>query len=129
MKSLRIISIILVVAFALSSIQIFAFAEDGMCSHKENTVTVEFHNEVSENVKEKVIAHFNGDLEPQGSSRGLTCSLFGHKIETGTSSTITHKVKSTAPRCLKETYQYEVCSRCDEYSQYTLLYGEYIYCC
>lgn len=130
MKILRLISFFLVVVFALSSIQMIAFAEtESDCSHSDDVVTVEFLNEISDSSKEKIIAHFNGKEKTAVQSRGLTCTLFGHKIETGTVSTITHKVKTTAPRCLKETFDYEICSRCDEYSEYTLIGSQYINCC
>lgn len=122
----KIVSGILVLAFAFCSFQTIAFAENDVDTHEN--ITIEFHNEISDEAREKVIAHFHGEDETKLSARGLTCTLFGHKLETGTTTTVTHKVSSTAPRCLRETFDYEICSRCD-YSDYTLIGSVYIYCC
>lgn len=130
MKISKIISVVTVVIMLLSTMQIFAFGEtcaEG-CTHDHDEVEVIFYNDVSEETAAKVIAHFNGENAPDASTYGLTCTLFGHKLEYGTTSAITHKVSSTAPRCLKETFDYEVCTRCD-YSNYELLGSEYIFCC
>ncbi|MBQ8015862.1 MAG: hypothetical protein IJ264_06740, partial [Clostridia bacterium] len=61
-------------------------------------------------------------------SYGLTCTLFGHKLESSVITTITHKAKATDPRCLEETYDTEACTRCD-YANATLICSEYISCC
>lgn len=129
MKKSRIISFVLAVALILSSAQIFAFADstsDG-CAHAENEVVYIFNEDVSDEIKEKVIASINGEEGAQ--PRGIICNLFGHDIETGTTIAITHKAKATAPRCLEKTYRYEACTRCDDYSTTTLLSSQYIYCC
>lgn len=123
----KTISCFLALAFAICSFQTIAFAENKIEETAEN-ITIEFHNEVSDEVKERINAHFHGEDDGVASTRGLTCSIFGHKLETGSTSVVTHKVRSSAPRCLRETFNYEICSRCD-YSKYTLLYSEYIYCC
>ncbi len=122
----KIVSGILVLIFSFCSFQTIAFAENDVDTHEN--ITIEFHNEISDEAREKVIAHFYGEDETKFSARGLTCTLFGHKLETGTTSVVTHKVSSTAPRCLRETFDYEICSRCD-YSDYTLIGSVYIYCC
>lgn len=121
----KFVSCILVLVFAFCSFQTIAFAENDVDTHKN--ITIEFHNEISDNARDRVIAHFHGE-EDMIAARGITCTLFGHKLETGSTSVVTHKVNSSAPRCLRETYNYEICSRCD-YSEYTFLYSEYIYCC
>jgi hypothetical protein len=121
----KIVSGILVLIFSFCSFQTIAFAENDVDTHEN--ITIEFHNKISDEAREKVIAHFHGE-EDMIAARGITCTLFGHKLETGSTSVVTHKVNSSAPRCLRETYNYEICSRCD-YSEYTFLYSEYIYCC
>lgn len=78
-------------------------------------------------IQERIIADLTGE-DDGAAAYGLTCTLFGHKLETGTTTTVTHKVNSTSPRCLQKTYSYEICSRCD-YSEYTLLSSKYISCC
>ena len=130
MKISKIISVIAVVIMLLTSMQIFAFGEtctDG-CNHHDHEVEVVFYDDVSEETAAKIISHFNGENAPDASTYGLTCTLFGHKLDYGTTSAITHKVNATSPRCLKETFNYEICTRCD-YSKYTLLGSEYIVCC
>jgi len=54
--------------------------------------------------------------------------LFGHKKESGTVSVITHRARPSAPRCLREVFQYEICTRCD-YSKYDRMSFGYIFCC
>lgn len=129
MKKSRIISFVLVVALILSSAQIFAFADSASdnCAHTENEVVYIFNEDVSNEIKEKVIASINGEEDAQ--SRGIICSLLGHDIETGTTTAITHKARATAPRCLEKVYDYEACKRCDDYSTTTLISSRYIYCC
>jgi hypothetical protein len=130
MKFSKIIATVIAVLLMVCPLEMVAFAtSEHECGHCENEITFNFHNDVSSETMEKVIAHFNGEENNIAQARGLTCTLFGHKLETGTTDTITHKVRSSAPRCLLETYSYEVCTRCDEYSEYTLLYSEYINCC
>ncbi len=121
----KFISFVLATVFAVCSFQTIAFAESNT-DDCEN-ITIEFHNEVSDKTKERIVAHFHGENENAISSRGITCTLFGHKLDTGTTSVVTHNVRSSAPRCLRETFDYEICTRCD-YSEYTLIGSEYIYC-
>lgn len=127
MKFSKIIAILLALIMLLSCSQLVAFAQTSETYESDN-ITIIFHNEVSETTKEKIITNFTGTISETVESKGLTCSLFGHDLESGTTSTITHKAKSTAPRCLMETYQYQSCSRCDYYES-TFLGSEYIYCC
>ncbi len=130
MKMLKIISSFLVIILILCSLQTISFAEtESKCEHMDGEVTVEFFDEISDFSKEKIIAHFNGKDMSGIETRGLICTLFGHKIETGTTSTITHKARTSSPRCLKETFTYEVCSRCEDYAEYNRISYEYIVCC
>lgn len=133
MKHNRIISIFLFFLFIFLSTQNVAFAEDKssenvVTSYHDDMITIHFHNETSTETQEKIIAHFKGTETFSIEPKGITCTLLGHNIETGTTTTITHKAKATAPRCLSETFDYEVCSRCD-YSEYTLISSRYVYCC
>lgn len=127
MKKSRIIALIMAIALILSSAQIFAFA-GAAHEHEDGEITVIFNSEVSPEVEERVIAHFHGDELPVAGARGLTCTLFGHKLDTGTTYVVTHKARATAPRCLQDTVAYEICTRCD-YAEYTTLSSVYIYCC
>ena len=124
----KIISLILSLCFILSLGVIPASAEEAV---ENNDVTIIIHNEnISEETKEKLIA-FYSDPESHNDTAatyGLTCTLFGHKLESTTTSVITHKVRTTVPRCQKKTYNYEACTRCD-YENSTLYSTTYIDCC
>ena len=89
------------------------------------------NGEVSEETKAKIERYFaSGEpaTDDTSSTYGLTCTLLGHKLESRSVSTITHKVRTTSPRCVKKTYLYQACTRCD-YETSTLADTEYIVCC
>lgn len=127
----KIIALILVFVFAFSTMSITACAEES----KENTVTVTvngvefvFDANTTEDFRNKFIAHYFSHNDENAATYGLTCTLLGHKLESSIARTITHKARATAPRCLQETYNIEVCTRCD-YTNSTLLSRAYISCC
>lgn len=103
-------------------------------SAKEATnhdVEIIIMDEVSEETKTKIERYF-ATGEPASddavSTYGITCTLLGHKLENTAVTTITHKVRTTSPRCVKKTYAYSACTRCD-YETSTLVGTEYIVCC
>ena len=126
----KIIALILVVVSLFSVMSISVYAED----NAETTVTVTvnetvfiFDADTSEDFRNKFIAHYFSH-DDGAAAYGLTCTLFGHKIESSVVTAITHKAKATSPRCLKETYNVETCSRCD-YTNKTMISSAYIVCC
>ena len=124
----KVISIILSLCFILSLGVIPASAEEAV---KTSDVTIIIHNEdISEETKEKLIAFYSNPEthDDTASTYGLTCTLFGHKLESSMTTVITHKVRTTAPRCQEKRYNYESCTRCD-YENSTLIGTTYIYCC
>lgn len=129
----KILAIILAIASAFSLVTFSASAEDV----DENTVVITrgdtdfiFEAGVSEDLMNSFIYAVETEHEncEDTATYGLMCTLFGHKLETSSASTITHEVRTTAPRCLKKTYNIETCSRCD-YSSSTLISSVYISCC
>jgi len=127
----KIIALILVVVSVFFIMSISAYAENTA----ENTVTVTvnetvfvFDTDTTEDFRNKAIAHYFNHDDDGAATYGLTCTLFGHKIESSVVSVITHKAKATSPRCLQERYNTETCSRCD-YTNATLLSSSYIVCC
>lgn len=96
-----------------------------------NDVEIIIMDEVSEETKTKIERYF-ATGEPASddavSTYGITCTLLGHKLENSSVSTITHKVRSTSPRCVRRIYTYQACTRCD-YETSTLVDTEYIACC
>lgn len=127
----RIIALIMVVVslFCVMSVSVGAEGVD------EGTVTVTvsqtvfvFDAETTEDFRDKFIeSYFNG-ADDDATTYGLTCTLFGHKIETTSVTAVTHKAKATAPRCLREIYDVDNCTRCD-YTKSTLIDSSYISCC
>lgn len=128
MKTKKVFSLILALATLLCAIIIPVNATETE-THEHIEIYIENEN-ISEETREKIIAFYsNGSEEKEGiATYGLTCTLLGHKIESSTVTTITHKVRSTSPRCLKKTYDYESCTRCD-YENSTVLTSFYISCC
>ena len=86
---------------------------------------------ISAETKEKIESYFDTG-EPANvngaTTYGLTCTLLSHKLESSKVATVTHKVSATSPRCLKQYYTYDACTRCD-YENATLTSSEYIVCC
>lgn len=128
MKTKKLLSFTLAIVM-LSCIFIMP-ANAAETKNDENIVIIIENNNISEKTREKIIAFYsNGGEEKDGvATYGLTCTLLGHKLETSTVSKTTHKVRSTSPRCLKETYSYSTCTRCD-YEKSTLVSSKYIVCC
>ena len=131
MKIKRLLSLILAFTFTLSCAFLNAYAtEDAEFEviFSNNEITISVEKGTSEEQKEAIIAHFTGADSSTAETRGILCTLFGHKLETTTSKNITHKVNATAPRCLMEVYDVSTCSRCN-YTSQTLTSSTYINCC
>lgn len=124
----KTIAFIMAVTLVFSAMSISVYAEDA----NEISVTVNgiefiFEAGTSEEFIDKFVAdYFNPEDTAQ--TYGLTCTLLGHDIENHTTYVITHNARTSAPRCLKKTYDVDTCTRCD-YTSKTLMGQEYIYCC
>lgn len=128
MKTKKFFSLILALATLLCAVVIPAnAAETEIDEHIEIIIENEY---ISEETREKIIAFYSdgGEKKEGMTTYGLTCTLFGHKLESSAVSVITHKARSTSPRCLQKTYNYESCTRCD-YENSTLIGQKYISCC
>ena len=62
------------------------------------------------------------------SINNLWCTLFGHNYTTSSVGIITHKYRSSQPRCKNDIYNVQVCDRCEDTVK-TLVSTSYIYCC
>ena len=127
----KIIALIMVVVSLFSVMSISVYAEGA----EKNTVTVTVNNvdfvfdaDTSEEFRNRAIAHYFDQEDDSATTYGLTCTLFGHKLESSVVTTITHKVNATDPRCLRERYDTEACTRCD-YANAVLIGSDYITCC
>ena len=129
MKTKRILSFILALIVALSVLALPTAAAEKNAALTEIEIYIE-NDDISEETRAKIIAYYSNPEQENGEAAtyGLTCTLLGHKLEASTVETITHKARSTAPRCLLKTYDYECCTRCD-YESSTLLTSKYIHCC
>lgn len=114
------------------SLLICTFAVPTSAKEPTNTnVEIVINGDVSEETKAKIERHFASNTLSNAdgaTTYGLMCDLFGHKLESTAVAKITHKVLATSPRCKKQTYNYETCTRCD-YEKSTLIKTEYIVCC
>ncbi len=128
MKIKKPLCLVFALILALSAFHVFAFADNSQtCTHPNVDVT--FTSPVSAETAERVRALLCEDCEEtESQTRGLMCDLFGHKLQTGNSIETAHQARATAPRCLQNTYYYEICSRCD-YNTLTLTNSIYINCC
>lgn len=128
----KILAVILAIASVFSLATFSASAENT----DENTVVITrgdtdyiFEAGVSDDLMNSFIYAIETEHDCDDTATyGLMCTLFGHKLETTTASTLTHKAKATDPRCLKRTYAIDSCTRCD-YTSQTLLGSTYISCC
>jgi hypothetical protein len=96
---------------------------------EEAHYTVEFSdNTLTEEqqitIAEKLIADEDNSIQ----TYGLGCILFGHDYKYTTASVIEHKVRTSAPRCKRKTYDVKYCEDCD-FTEETLLTTSYIDCC
>lgn len=131
MKKLLALILAIVSVLSLATFSVSAETAD------ENTVVIVrgdveyvFEADASEEFINSFIYSCENEHEDceETATYGLMCTLFGHKLESSTVQTITHKAASTAPRCLRKIYDVTACTRCD-YSTKTLKSSQYIYCC
>ncbi len=127
----KIISLIMAVVSLMCVMSVSADAEG--VSVDTVTITVNetefiFDADTTESFREKAIAHYFSDEDDSTATYGLTCTLFGHKLTSSVVTAVTHKERATDPRCLRETYNVETCSRCD-YTNSQLISSSYISCC
>ncbi len=130
MKTKRFLSLLLTLAVLIGLFAIPTSAvEEPEVVTEEIEIFIE-NEDISEETRAKIIAYYSDpNHEDDGiATCGLTCTLFGHKLENSTVRSVTHKARSTAPRCLEKTYDYDACTRCD-YETSTLLSSTYIFCC
>ena len=127
----RIIALIMAVVslFCVMSVSAGAQgAEEGTVTVTVNETVFIFDSETTEDFRDKfIVNYFNGE-DDGATNYGLICTLFGHKIETTSVTTVTHNASATAPRCRRDTYSVDNCTRCD-YTKSTLKSSHYIACC
>lgn len=119
-------ALLLVCAFSVSA---FATTEETY-TYTLGDVTVIFdENDTWDAATREAIAHkLVYGTDDNSTTYNILCSLFGHKYEVKGVTTITHCAQTSQPRCLEETFNLSLCSRCDD--QLVERTGMcYIYCC
>ena len=117
--------IIIVCTFCLSA---YAGAE-GYTYKIDNTTVIFNQNTVFSEQQRAYISEVIVNSNSDAATYGLMCTLFGHKYEQQESAiAITHCVRDSQPRCLKETFLISMCTRC-EHTETELLVSSYIECC
>lgn len=113
--------VVLMLAFALSAVA------DNSIESKGIEVLFDSNTKFTESEQDAIRDHFinaGNDVQPCG----LKCTLFGHDYKTELVTVITHKVRSTSPRCLKETFETKICTVCSD-TVSTLINEKLIVCC
>lgn len=118
-------SIFLCVIFCLN---ISAMQSDTYSISIDNVEFIFNSNSVFSNEEQLRIAQALLSPSDNAQTYGLMCTLFGHKYTSEVVVTVTHNVNSSAPKCLRETWQLNVCSRC-EHTEGTVIDSYYINCC
>ena len=106
--------ILLILLFVLS-VNSFAYSGKELNSYDYDNKTIIFNNDAlfDENQQSNIAGMLVNRTTTQAASGiGFICFFFGHDMETGYVTAITHCVYSTPPRCLKETFEIKVCKRC-----------------
>lgn len=128
MKTRKIFSLILAITMLAC---VFTIPANAVEKEADEHIEIIIENQdISEETKEKIIDFYtNGGEEAEGvATYGLTCTLFGHKLETTKVTKVTHKARTASPRCLRKIYDYSTCTRCD-YEESILVSQSYIVCC
>ncbi|MBQ3230446.1 MAG: hypothetical protein IJB49_05445 [Clostridia bacterium] len=128
----KIISI-LICAFILMSATAFSASSDNGVYEYEidgTEYTVRFADSNVPAEKQELIARKLVGIDDESvQSRGLGCILFGHDYVYTSTSVVTHKVRSSSPRCRRDNYDITYCEDCDDYYEETLTSSTYIVCC
>ena len=129
MKIKSFFAILLVITLLACTCILPASAKE--TTEKKTNVEIIINDEVSVETKAKIEKYFaTGEPATDDGviTYGLTCTLLGHKLENSIVDVVTHKVRTTSPRCVRKTYTYQACTRCD-YEISELIDTEYIVCC
>ena len=129
----KIISFMLVLTLLVGAVQLFgitAGAEENLVLIGEtDNMEVFVPDGLSPAVQAHILAHFlGGDAQKEEQDRNVLCTLFGHNYTVTTSTTVTHNVYTTSPKCVMNTYETKTCTRCG-HTEKTLLSSTRISTC
>ena len=129
----KIISILIILCIMMTVLCVVASAEStGNSAYTFETdeahYTVEFNdNNLTEQQQMRIAEKLIGN-DDMVQTCGLGCTLFGHDYKYTSANVITHKYRSSSPRCKKDMYNVTYCEDCD-YTEETLTTTTYIVCC
>ena len=119
----------LMVAIIILAFGVSAYADTQTNVYELGTCTVIFDdNTTLDNTTKHHIANKLVYGDDGAQTYGLMCTLFGHKYESHEVQVVRHCVSATNPRCMRDTYEVNICTRCDD-STTELLKSVYITCC
>ncbi len=131
--TIKILSFVMICT--LLSISVFSteIATSDVYTHREDNleITVQRGNLTDEQLHALAISlaeYVKGEESVQIQPRNVLCSMFGHKYETMEGEVVTHLLYSTSPKCLLQTYDISVCTRCDD-TVYDVTHNQRIGCC
>lgn len=130
-KTIKFLAFLLVIITALTIIA-SAVGENTTAYTYETEdaeYTVIFSDSAIPQEKQEAIAQkLIGIDDSSAQTYGIGCILFGHDYLYDSVNVVTHKVRTTEPRCKRQTYDITYCEDCD-YFQEKLVATTYIYCC
>lgn len=116
----KILMVLCTVIILLPSFVIPITCEDNLNLYPENIIVDETFLSLPVEKQQLLLNYINSNFEMKNSANAsdfnLLC-LFGHDIQSGAFMVTTHNMYPTVPKCVKETYSYELCLRngCDFY--------------
>lgn len=130
----KIISLLICVLILMSALCIVASADGAsndthVIETEDAHYTVKFGDSNLSEEQQRIVAEklvYGNDDSAQ--TYGLGCILFGHDYLYTSACVVTHKVRSSAPRCLEDAYDVKYCEDCD-FMEETWIASKYIYCC
>lgn len=129
MKKIILVTVIVCLVFSFSVSTSAQTSSTGGYTYDFNGKTFYFSADTPFSEEQRVqIINSTVSEAPTASTYGLMCTLFGHSYETDTYITVTHCVNTSQPRCLEETFNVNLCTRCD-HTETELVSKKYIVCC
>ena len=130
-KTIRVLAFLLVMMTALTIVASASGENPTTYTYEteDTEYTVTFSDSTAPQEKQEAIARkLIGIDDSSAQTYGLGCTLFGHDYLYDTVHVVTHKLRSSAPRCKQDTYHVTSCEDCD-YFEEELVATTYIYCC
>ena len=115
-RTIKILMLLLITAMLTTSLLATDIETPNHVHEHDNITIILPEMDITKAERDKIITYLITGEQP--TTRNILCNLFGHDMEyTGSGIiTVSHRVYSTAPRCLQQTHDIYSCSRCGELS-------------